>query len=70
MIAETPEEAVIDRGSLIARLEDIQARLANCKPDELTSKGAESRLRARHAWANWDETEVDRELSSWKKLLP
>jgi hypothetical protein len=37
MIAETPEENVIDRGSLVARLEDIQERLANYIPDKLES---------------------------------
>ncbi len=33
MIAETPEEDVIDRGSLVARLEDIQQRLDESQPE-------------------------------------
>jgi hypothetical protein len=34
MIAETPEEDVIDRASLTARLENVEAALAQAKPDE------------------------------------
>ena len=34
MIAETPEEDLLDRGSLVARLEDIEERLAEGKPNE------------------------------------
>lgn len=34
MIAETPDEDVIDRASLAARLEIVKAALAQAKPDE------------------------------------
>lgn len=34
MIAETPEEDVIDRASLTARLKNVEAALATTKPDE------------------------------------
>lgn len=69
-LSQVTHQAPLDRGSLVARLEQIHERLASCKLDELPSKGTESRLRAQQAWSNWDEAEVERELSSWKKLLP
>lgn len=34
MIDETPEEDVIDRGSLVARLEDVEAEIATVPPDQ------------------------------------
>jgi len=34
MIAETPEEEVLDRGSLMARLEDVDYQLAQAQVDE------------------------------------
>ncbi len=30
--------------------------------------GRITRLRAKHAWTDWDETEIERELNSWKNL--
>lgn len=31
-------------------------------------RGNVSRLRSQFAWAHWDQTEIDRELSAWKDL--
>jgi hypothetical protein len=33
-----------------------------------TLKGDVARVRAQYAWTHWDQTEIDRELNSWKNL--
>lgn len=40
MIANTPEEDVIDRGSLIARLEEVEYRIAQAQSESATSDPA------------------------------
>lgn len=61
MIAETPEEDVIDRGSLVARLEAVQERLANCKPDKLESALEQ---RERLGWPPLSEEQRAEQLES------